>query len=60
MYYLQVKCSVDAEFTIVLMHDRTVIHLSDGVPMKLRYNEPQDSSKFMVFTIPDGSYTLQF
>lgn len=42
----------------MLMQDRTIIRLSDGVPMKAKYGSKTDLSKLMVFHIPDGSYTF--
>ena len=34
------------------------MRLSDGVPTRLKYIGAKDTSKLMIFSIPDGSYTF--
>ena len=46
-----------AEFTLLITTERSVITLSDGVPLTLRYDGPQDLSKFMIFSLPEGNQT---
>lgn len=61
MYYIVVKevsGVSNATHTLMLMQNRTVVRLSDGVPTHVYYQGRKDTSKLMLFTIPDGSYTF--
>jgi hypothetical protein len=63
MYYVIVKVLDDevpdnAQHSIMIQQDRTIIRLSDGVPQKVRFNGKDDLSKLFIFAIPDGSYTF--
>ena len=56
MHYLVVKNvdEGDSEISLLITVDRTVITLSDGVPMELTFNGFNDMSKFLVFGLPEG------
>lgn len=43
---------------MMIMQNRTVVRLADGVPTRLRYTGKKDTSRLMIFSIPDGSYTF--
>jgi hypothetical protein len=61
MYYLvftELSHNKGASHSLMLMQNRTVIRLADGVPTRLKYQGKKDTSKLMIFTIPDGSYTF--
>lgn len=56
MHYVFVKNieDGDSEISILITVDRTVITLSEGVPMDLTFNGYNDMSKFFVFGLPEG------
>jgi len=61
MYYLVVterSSKPNATHSIMLMQDRTIVRLADGVPTRMKYQGKKDTSKLMIFSIPDGSYTF--
>jgi hypothetical protein len=61
MYYIIVKelnLFPNATHSIMLMQDRTILRLADGVPTHLTFQGKKDVSKLLLFTIPDGSYTF--
>ena len=61
MYYLVVterSYKMNATHSIMLMQNRTVVRLADGVPTRLKYHGKKDTSKLLIFSIPDGAYTF--
>lgn len=60
MYYMPAENRGDAlaEFTILVTTERSIISLSEGVPLKLTYDGPNDMSKYMVFSVPQGNSTI--
>jgi hypothetical protein len=61
MYYLVVterSYKLNASHSIMLMQNRTVVRLADGVPTRLTYHGKKDTSKLLIFSIPDGAYTF--
>jgi hypothetical protein len=61
MYYMIVNgenVQDNCTHSIMLMQNRTVVRLSDGVPQRIQYQGKKDISKLLLFTIPDGSYTF--
>lgn len=61
MYYLIVRpqSANQASHSIMLMQQRTILKLADGLPQQLQFKGQQDTNKLMLFSIPDGSYTFQ-
>ena len=54
MNYYTIKANKNSSFSFMLMQDRTIIHLSDGVPVKLIYKDSLDLGKNMIFNLPEG------
>ncbi|CDW74582.1 UNKNOWN [Stylonychia lemnae] len=58
MYYLIVKGLSYSECSLMIVQDRQLISLSDGVSMTLNYYDYMDVSKYMIYNLPDGDFTL--
>lgn len=43
----------------MIMQERTIVRLSDGMPQTLKFHGSNDMNKLLVFSIPDGAYTFQ-
>ena len=58
MFIREKEGSDIADHSIMIMQDRTIIRLAEGVPHRVKFNSLKDISKLMIFSIPDGAYTF--
>ena len=60
-YYAYIEClSESCDLSLLLEQDHTIVQLSDGHPQQLFYQDYQDVSKYLIYTLPEGNSTVVF
>ena len=60
MYYLVVQCHplVDADISVMVLQEKSIIQLKDGYPQRLQFSDHNDISKHLIYLLPEGQFTV--